>query len=683
MTEADEIQRDAEESELQQPHHPLVNFLLSFFGGIARFLASIGNRIKSIFVSLWNVIVQIGGFLKSPRKNASSLKRGLSETVRLGWSRFRREMDTLSIIQLIAILVVFGAFLIAPLLSVVWGSFFTEDGFTLDIVLNLFTNKKYVPQWRAKDFDFIQYNPDAGIRYIYGIEMGIILNSIYSAVMTTAIAVVLGTGFAFLMARYDFTGKTILRTLLLFPMLSTPFIGAIGIKWFLGSYGVLNNMASELFTFFGMTWTRTEFRGLAAIIIVQGLSLFSLVYLNAYSSFMGIDPSLEEQAENLGASGFQLFRTVTLPLAMPGIQAGAILTFILSIEDLGTPIVYAEDPQAQRVLAYQVFDSIAAESGSIDPLGPAIGMLLLLFALVGFLAIRKYASLRSYASASKGGQWNPRTRTLTKKTTALMYMVLIPVLFYALIPQLSILLLSVSKYRSSSIIPVFTLNHYNVLGDPKVQGALSRTLGYAAVATFIIVLLGVSAAYIISRRDIPGRTALDLLVTSPIALPGIVIATGYFTLFYNTPIFPMDMPMFLIIISYTVRKFPFTVRAAYAGLQQTPEVLEEASMSAGANRNQTFARIVVPLIGVSVLAGSLLSFVYSVSEVSTSILLGSANYYQAPLTYWVKDVMAGLPPLYGHGPAAVLGVVMMLLQMVVIAITNAILKTRASAMTGI
>ncbi|MFO7835893.1 MAG: iron ABC transporter permease [Candidatus Thorarchaeota archaeon] len=683
MTEADEIQRDAEESELQQPHHPLVNFLLSFFGGIARFLASIGNRIKSIFVSLWNMIVQIGGFLKSPRKNASSLKRGLSETVKSGWSRFRREMDTLSMIQLIAILVVFGAFLIAPLLSVVWGSFFTEDGFTLDIVLNLFTNKKYVPQWRAEDFDFIQYNPDAGIRYIYGIEMGIILNSIYSAVMTTTIAVILGTSFAFLMARYDFTGKNILRTLLLFPMLSTPFIGAIGIKWFLGSYGVLNNMASELFAFFGMTWIRTEFRGLAAIVIVQGLSLFSLVYLNAYSSFMGIDPSLEEQAENLGASGFQLFRTVTLPLAMPGIQAGAILTFILSIEDLGTPIVYAEDPQAQRVLAYQVFDSIAAESGSIDPLGPAIGMLLLLFALVGFLAIRKYASLRSYASTSKGGQWNPRTRTLTKKTTALMYMVLIPVLFYALIPQLSILLLSVSKYRSSSIIPVFTLNHYNVLGDPKVQGALFRTLGYAAVATFIIVLLGVSAAYIISRRDIPGRTGLDLLVTSPIALPGIVIATGYFTLFYNTPIFPMDMPMFLIIISYTVRKFPFTVRAAYAGLQQTPEVLEEASMSAGANRNQTFARIVIPLIGVSVLAGSLLSFVYSVSEVSTSILLGSANYYQAPLTYWVKDVMAGLPPLYGHGPAAVLGVVMMLLQMVVIAITNAVLKTRASAMTGI
>ena len=136
-------------------------------------------------------------------------------------------------------------------------------------------------------------------------------------------------------------------------------------------------------------------------------------------------------------------------------------------------------------------------------------------------------------------------------------------------------------------------------------------------------------------------------------------------------------------MSFLVRKFPFTVRAAYAGLQQTPEVLEEAAQNVGASRNKTFTSIVFPLIGVSVLAGALLSFVYCVSEVSTSLLLGGANYYQAPLTFWINETYAGLPPLYGIGPAAALGVLMMLMQMVVIAVTNAILKTRASAMTGI
>ncbi len=636
------------------------------------------NKIKSISGWIYRQFNRFFGFFKNPGENTSKL------VVRFkgGVAQLRREMDRLSWIQLIAIIVIFGLFLIAPLLSIVTGSFITESGISLDLITQLFSNPAYVPQWQPANFNWIRPT-GAGSVEIWGIDLGIILNSVYVAVAVTIIAVILGTSFAFIIARYEFPGKGILRTVLLFPMLSTPFIGAIGIKWFLGANGFLNNWAVAIFGTVGLEWTRFEFHGLMAIIIVQGFSLFSLVYLNAYSSFMSIDPALEEQAENLGATGFKLFRSVTLPLAMPGIQAGAILTFILSIEDLGTPIVYSEDLQAQKVLAFQVFDSIVGESGQIDPLGPAIGMILLVFALSGFLAIRKYASLRSYTSGSKGGQWNPRSRVLRPRTTLLMYCTIIPVLLFALIPQISVILLSVVQYRSSSLFPPLTLDNYAILANGDIINAIFNTLKYAGVATFGIVLLGVSAAYIISRRNIPGKTAIDMLVTSPIALPGIVIATGYFTLFYNTPFFPIGAPAFIITMSYLVRKFPFTVRAAYAGLQQTPVALEEASLNVGATRNKTFSSIVVPLIGVSVLAGALLSFVYCVSEVSTSLLLGGANYYEAPLTYWIRDVHEGLPPLFGAGPAAALGVLMMVLQMIVITATNAILKTRASAMTGI
>lgn len=665
-------QQDIDTAELEPVGSPLKDAPKTLFLAITGFFLGIGGKIKGFFTWLLSGFKRIGGFLRNP-----SL-----EPAKQAWHKLRHEMDPLSWIQLLAIVFVFSLFLIAPLVSIVLGSFFTETGFTLDNIIYLFTNPDFMPQFRPEDFNWIRPTP-AGIIEIWGIELGVIFNSIVCAILVTFISVILGTFFAFLIARYEFAGKGILRTVLLFPMLSTPFIGAIGIKWFMGPYGFLNNLADLIFSAFGLTWARIEFHGIAAIILVQGLSLFSLVYLNAYSSFMGIDPSLEEQAENLGATGFKLFRSVTLPLAMPGIQAGAILTFILSIEDLGTPIVFAEDIQAQRCLAYQVFDSIIAESGGIDPLGPAIGMVLLVLALAGFIAIRKYSSLSSYASASKGGQWNPRTRHLTRKGTFLLYLVVIPTLFFALIPQISVILLSFSEYRATTLIPPLTLNNFAILGTGNIQAALLRTVMYGGIATVVIMLLGVSAAYIIARRDIPGKTALDLLVTAPIALPGIVIAGGYFILFYNTIFFPRDAPMFLIIMSYTVRKFPFTVRAAYAGLQQTPEVLEEASLNVGASKNMTFAKIVLPLIGVSVLAGSLLSFVFSVSEVSTSLLLGGANYYQAPLTWWIADTMSGLPPFLGLGPAAALGVLLMTMQMVVIATTNAILKTRASAMTGI
>ncbi|MGY5878770.1 MAG: iron ABC transporter permease [Candidatus Thorarchaeota archaeon] len=677
-TSATDEQIEKHDAELEGGRFSAADIPIQFLYAIRGIFLWLFNKTKSLARWVYRQFNRFFGFFKDPGENT----RKLVTRFKGGMVQLRREMDTLSWVQLIAIIVIFGLFLIAPLLSVVTGSFITESGFTFELITQLFSNPAYVPQWQPANFDWIRPT-GAGNVEIWGIDLGIILNSVYVAIAVTLIAVILGTSFAFIIARYEFPGKGVLRTALLFPMLSTPFIGAIGIKWFLGANGFLNNWAVAIFGSVGLEWTRFEFHGLMAIIIVQGFSLFSLVYLNAYSSFMSIDPALEEQAENLGATGFKLFRSVTLPLAMPGIQAGAILTFILSIEDLGTPIVYSEDYQAQKVLAFQVFDSIVGESGQIDPLGPAIGMILLVFALSGFLAIRKYASLRSYTSGSKGGQWNPRSRVLRPRTTLLMYLIIIPVLLFALIPQISVILLSVVQYRSSSLFPPLTLDNYAILADGDILNAIVNTLKYAGVATFGIVLLGVSAAYIISRRNIPGKTAIDMLVTSPIALPGIVIATGYFTLFYNTPFFPIGAPAFIITMSYLVRKFPFTVRAAYAGLQQTPVALEEASLNVGASRNKTFSSIVIPLIGVSVLAGALLSFVYCVSEVSTSLLLGGANYTDAPLTYWIRDVNAGLPPIYGAGPAAALGVLMMVLQMIVIAVTNAILKTRASAMTGI
>lgn len=660
-------------------------------GSVGGWFRQKGRSIKSGFARVGRGLVSL---VRSPGDSARNFRKASGEW-RVGVvSKLRREMDRLTWIQLIAVIGVFAAFLILPLLSVVGASFYDPytGAFSLAHFGRLFRDSNIWPwvfdpaseTWLTfLNLEPAFYDPDLNMLVVYGWDFGGILNSIYSAVLVTIFSVLLGVFFAFIIARYDFPGKSIIRTLLIFPILATPFVGAIGIKVFMGADGFINKLFYETLHILPF---RIWLRGIAALIFVQSLSFFSLVYLNAYSSFMSIDPSLEEQAENLGASGIGLFRSVTLPLARPGIQAGAILTFILSIEDLGTPIVFQDHQSAAKTLAYQVFANVATQSGDIDPKGPAIGVLLLVFALIGFLAIRKYSSLRSYESGTKGGQWNPRVRRISNRATILLYAILVPLLFFALIPQISVIILSFTgSWSSASLLPdVWTLGNYEILwAFPDVAQSVRFTLIYGAIATVIIVLIGASAAYIIARRDIPGKTALDLLVTAPIALPGIVIATGYFTMYYNTPIFPAGGPAFLIIMSYTVRKFPFTVRAAYAGLMSTPTMLEEAAQNMGASRNKTFRSIVLPLIGVSVLAGSLLSFVYSVSEVSTSLILGSVGREQAPMTFWTAEVLE-MTGLYG-GPygAACLGVVMMGLQMVVITVTNRILGARSSAITGI
>ena len=651
------------------------------------------RRARSVVSFTGRGLSRIRGFFRDPKTNTLDWASRTRARVGEGARRTRRELDRVTSVQLIAVVGIFTIFLILPLLSVAVYAFTTTDGaFTLNNFIDLFKDPRIWPfifndgtgQFDVYlNFNAAAYSEPLNAIAIWGWDFGAILNSIYVAVIVTAAAVILGVFFAFIMAKYDFFGKKVIRTLLIFPILAIPFVGAIGIKEFLKLDGFINKLFYETLHILP---SAIVLQGIAAMIFVQSFSLFSLVYLNAYSSFMSIDPSLEEQAENLGATGFKLFRSVTLPLAMPGIQAGAILTFILSIEDLGSPIVFQDHPTARNTLAFKIYQAVATQTGVEGSVGPAVGIVLLVFAMVGFLAIRKYTALRSYDSGTKGGQWNPRTRRISKKTQLLLYCVLIPILFLALIPQISVIIIALAgTWQPQNLLPdTWTLGNFEVLwAFPDVARSINVTLLYGITATILIVILGASAAYIIARKNIPGKGALDLLVTAPIALPGIVIATGYFTLFYNTPIFPIGHPAFLIMMSYTVRKFPFTVRAAYAGLMSTPVVLEEASQNMGASKNKTFLKITLPLIGVSVLAGSLLSFVYSVSEVSTSLLLGSVGHSEAPLTYWTSRVLDMIGQWGGATSAACLGVLLMVMQWIIITLTNKILGARSAAITGI
>ena len=605
--------------------------------------------------------------------NLSSYKQKLREIL---W-----DMDSLSWLQLTLIIIFFVVFMIIPILSTVLTAFTDGQGQLSTSWFSLIFNN---PFFLANPIEaIIRSNVVTVIGntlLITGIDCGVILNSIFVALITTIFSTILGTGIAFIMARYQFRGKTIFQTAMIIPLLSSPFIGAIGIKRMLGRLGVLNLLFHDTL---GILPHRIMLDGLAAVIFVQVLHFFALVYINAYTAFVNIDPSLEEQAENLGSRGFHLFRTITFPLALPGIQAGAILTFILSIEDLGTPIVFHDSAQATKLLTYQVFNNIFAPTGDIDPIAPALGFILLVIAMIGFILIRRYVSLRQYAMVSKGGTWQPRLSKATSKQTILFYLFLGIILAFALIPHTGVFLLSIAQTWSASILPnTMTLDHYSsIFSDAAIRTSITNSLLYSVVATIVMVILGTSAAYIIARKKLPGKDALDILVTLPVAIPGIVIAIGYFTTFLNTPLSPLISSVPLLIMSYTVRKIPFTIRSAYAGLQQTHETLEEASRNLGASSTTTFFRIIIPLILINVLAGGMLSFVYSMSEVSTSLVLGGVQPESAPLTWKMQDILWQVAA--GPFPAAVLGILLMVIQIIIIIVVNRILRQRVSIISGI
>ncbi len=533
-----------------------------------------------------------------------------------------------------------------------------------------------------------------------GVNRGVVVNTIILGLSTTLFSVLLGTALAFVLARFEFPGKRLVSILALAPLIIPPFISGMGFRLILGPNGFLNNFFLDpVFNF------KIIFEGFLAICFVQTSHFYALVYLNAFSSFINIDPTMEESAENLGAGSFKLFRTITLPLAMPGIGAGAILVLILSMEDVGTPIIFAAmgDNAAKNYLTYYIFENYArAGAAIITPEVCVLGGILLIMAILGFFVIRKYISLRKYSMVSKGRAGQYRMAKAGWKLL-IIYPFLILLFIYSLLVHVGVIFMSLMETLgagSPSEIR-FTIENYRLIfvsSTYNIPRYVINTLVYSVIATLLIVVLGSLAAYVISRKDFRGKNLLDALVTLPIAIPGIVLAIGYYRAFdwsgmssrnpnwftnsmaYITSSLRLDpfigVAVTLLILSYAVRKFPFTVRSAYAGLQQMDVVLEEAAFNLGASRAKTFTSITIPLISLNVFAGSLVSFLYCLSEVSTTIFLifqanaGTITWYMAwnPLKFQIF---------------CALGVILMFLQIVSLLITNVILGSRAEAITGI
>lgn len=620
------------------------------------------------------------------------------EDLRRGIKGILWNLDLFLMIQLFAVLSVFTIFLLIPLFRVVYNAFIYQKYFSLGWFHQIFTDPYYFPikisftstfpyivieGIRGSLYEVVTHRTAGGMETIIilrGYDLGVILNSLFIATMTTIFSTIIGFTFAFIFARYKFPGCEFLRILLLAPLLSTPFVGAIGIKKMLTSEGVMNTLFHDIL---GILPFKIELSGLMAVIIVQTLIFYPIVLLNAYASIIGIDPTMEEQAENMGASGFKLFRTVTLPLSLPGIEAGALLVFILSLEDLGTPIVFT-GTNAEKVLTFQIFKKMFTPTGYISGEATALAMILLAISIIIFLAVRKYVSLKRYAMLSKGGIWRPRRRRLSLKTTVLVYIVSLSMLFLALQPHIGVTLLAFAGEWGPTLLPgYFTLDNFiQLFRDQAVFRSIINSLSYSTIATLIIIMLGVSAAYLVSRVKIPGIEALDTLVTLPIAIPGIAIATGLFLVFLNTPLSPLISGAPLLIMSYTIRKFPFTVRAVFAGFEQVDRALEESAINLGASRARVFLTIALPLIFINTIAGGMLSFIYCMSEVSTGIVIGDANHRDAPMTWKMYDVLfKGLEG--GLFIPAAMGFILMMLQFVMIVGANLLLRRRAIALIGV
>ena len=492
-----------------------------------------------------------------------------------------------------------------------------------------------------------------------------LMNSVLIGVLTTVCTAAFSFPLAYLCVRYDFPWKGILQGLLLVPLVMPPFVGAIGLKQVFARYGSLNLLLIDL----GVMNPRKPFDwfggGFWGIVTIEVLNLFPIMYLSIAAALANIDPSLEEAAESLGAKRFSLFRKITFPLTFPGFFAGAIIVFIWAFTDLGTPLIF----DFSKTIPAQIFGM--TQDIETNPMGYALTILTLLVSVVALLSVKRYVGLRSYEMLGRG-HISHREKTLTRWRGKGATVFLLIVVAIAMVPQISVILTSLAGQWFQTILPTqYTTQYFSTLLTHAVAGkSILNSLFYSVLSTVIDITLGFVIAYMLTRRRFPGRDMLDAAAMMPLAIPGVVIAFGYLAAFSRTPLNVFNNPVPLLIISYAVRRLPYTVRAAYAGFQQTSVYLEEAAMNLGASPLSTLRAITFPLVLANVIAGGVLSFSAAMMEVSDSLILAPQDRY-FPMTKAIYTLDLRLSD--GAFVASALGVVGIIVVATCLLIANKLL----------
>ncbi len=554
------------------------------------------------------------------------------------------------------------------------------------VTATLFTVLFLAPLWMVVRGGFV-VGGEFTLRYLTGVFQNPIyaeglFNSLKLAIGTTTLVVLIAVPLAWLNYRFDFPGKKLVGGLVLVPMILPPFVGAIGFQMILGQYGSLNAL---------LGWGPIDWLGrgqYAGVVVLQALSLYPIMYLNASAALANLDPAMEEAAANLGCPAFRRFRTITLPLMMPGLFAGGTIVFIWSFTELGTPLIM----NYTKCAAVQVFDALK-EIGT-NPFPYALVFVMLASSVVLYVAGKFVFGGRAYAMQSKAATVSA-TRVAGGWRGLLVLLPFAGVILLALTPHLGVIATSLARPGSwyQSVLPaVFTLDNYaEALGHTMTVSSIRNSLLYASLAVLFNTGFGIAIAFVVVRSDLKARGVLDALAMLPLAVPGLVMAFGYLAIsshlgntgwvkehpFWQHLLDVRTNPTLFLVIAYSIRRLPYVVRSAVAGLQQTSVTLEEASANLGAGLFTTLRRITLPLIMANLIAGALLAFAFSMLEVSDSLMLAQrADFY--PITKTIYELFQ----LIGTGQyiASALGVWAMVFLAVTILGASLILGKKLGAL---
>ncbi len=541
-------------------------------------------------------------------------------------------LDFWNIVKLTVILL-FVVFLVYPFSSLLYRSFFAAkvDGVTLKHYITFFSKKYYYTT---------------------------LFNSLEVSFITMITSVVLGVPLAYIMTRFNVIGKKLIHILIILSLMSPPFIGAYSWIMLFGRSGFVTKLLEPL----GMVVPTIY--GKAGIMIVLTLKLFPYVYLYVSGALSSIDSSLEEAAENLGSSKLRRLLTITFPVILPSIAAGAVIVFMTALADFGTPMLLGEGFKVLPVLVYEEYMS---EMGGNANLASALSVIVVICS-TAVLILQKYlVSKRNYVMTSMRP---PKEEQLTgfKRAAASFVPWLIALL--STLPQVVVIITSFVKTNGPIFTKGFSLQSYTSIINRLSQN-ITNTFVYSFLAIIFIVLLGMLISYITVRKAGRVGQILDAMIMFPYVIPGAVLGICLLVAFNKKPLV-LAGGAFIMVLSYIIKKLPFTVRSASAFLHQMDPSVEEASINLGVSPMKTFFQITARLMMPGVISGAILSWISCINELSTSIMLYTGRTSTISIAIYTEVVRNSF------GTAAALATILTVATMVSLGIFMIISKGKVS-----
>lgn len=439
-------------------------------------------------------------------------------------------------------------------------------------------------------------------------------NSMKVTLASTLITMVLGLCLAYVLNVYTIKGKALVQFLMIITMLSPPFISAYSWILLFGNQGVVTTFIKSVFHI------RAKFNiyGFRGILIVFVIKLTPYVYMYVNGALKKVDSTLLEASESLGYHGLRRMMTAIIPLILPTTLAAALVSFANAFADYGTPALIGQNYQVMPTMVYSEYVNEVSTNSNISS---AMGILMILFTLLLFVVQKYYISRKSYVSSSVAHPIQ-ETRAHGVKNVLLHAFVYI-ITFVAALPQITIIYVSFLKSNGLKFTGGFTFDNYLKAWN-KASSSIVNSYVLSLIAIIVIVVLSLIIGYVTVRKKGLLASTLDTCVMVPFIVPGAILGIMLIKTF-NKGTFILTGTSLIIIVAYVMRRMMYTVRSSSAILYQISPSLEEASISLGYTPAKTFLHITGRLMLSGVLSGAIISWIACINELSSSLMLYSAN----------------------------------------------------------